>query len=262
MTRCPPRRLHQRRTGRAGRATPSGGRGGRRRPATQRAARAPRARRVRRRAALPRASTSDGREMLCFIPGEAAIEPLRAVGADRRGAGQRGRAAAPLPRRRRVVRRRRPTRGRSPCRRAFRDGMISHNDPNLDNVIFAGGRAVALIDFDLASPGSAVWDVACAARLWAPLRDPARRARAAARPLARAPAAVRSTPTGCRQRERGQGRRRDGRSPRLVLPNRAWRACETGMSRSSACGARAASSGQTGRGPGSPHTAADAQRCS
>jgi thiamine kinase-like enzyme len=37
-------------------------------------------------------------------------------------------------------------------------------------VIFAGGRAVALIDFDLASPGSAVWDVACAARLWAPLR--------------------------------------------------------------------------------------------
>jgi thiamine kinase-like enzyme len=54
---------------------------------------------------------------------------------------------------------------------AFRGGTISHNDPNLDNVIFAGGRAVALIDFDLASPGSAVWDVACAARLWAPLRD-------------------------------------------------------------------------------------------
>ena len=30
---------------------------------------------------------------------------------------------------------------------------------------------MALIDFDLASPGSAVWDVACAARLWAPLRE-------------------------------------------------------------------------------------------
>jgi Ser/Thr protein kinase RdoA (MazF antagonist) len=53
---------------------------------------------------------------------------------------------------------------------AFRDGTISHNDPNLDNVVFVDGRAVALIDFDLASPGSAVWDVACAARLWAPLR--------------------------------------------------------------------------------------------
>jgi hypothetical protein len=54
---------------------------------------------------------------------------------------------------------------------AFRGGIISHNDPNLDNVVFAGGRAAALIDFDLASPGSVVWDVACAARLWAPLRE-------------------------------------------------------------------------------------------
>lgn len=53
----------------------------------------------------------------------------------------------------------------------FRGAIVSHNDPNLDNVIFSGGRAVALIDFDLASPGSALWDVACAARLWAPLCD-------------------------------------------------------------------------------------------
>jgi hypothetical protein len=52
-----------------------------------------------------------------------------------------------------------------------RGGIVSHNDPNLDNVIFADGRAVALIDFDLAGPGSAVWDVACAGRLWAPVRD-------------------------------------------------------------------------------------------
>jgi Phosphotransferase enzyme family len=55
----------------------------------------------------------------------------------------------------------------------FAGGLVSHNDVNLDNVVFRGGRAVALIDFDLASPGSRVWDVACAARLWAPLRpDP------------------------------------------------------------------------------------------
>jgi hypothetical protein len=45
---------------------------------------------------------------------------------------------------------------------------------------------VSLIDFDLASPGSRLWDVACAARLWAPLRpdryiDDARRGRATAR---------------------------------------------------------------------------------
>jgi hypothetical protein len=59
---------------------------------------------------------------------------------------------------------------RPPVPRRFRDGLVTHNDPNLDNVIFVGDRAVALVDFDLAAPGSAVWDVACAARLWAPLR--------------------------------------------------------------------------------------------
>jgi hypothetical protein len=56
--------------------------------------------------------------------------------------------------------------------RRFRTGLVSHNDPNLDNVVFRDGQAVALIDFDLASPGSRLWDVAGAARLWAPLRSP------------------------------------------------------------------------------------------
>jgi Phosphotransferase enzyme family len=68
----------------------------------------------------------------------------------------------------------------------FAGDLISHNDVNLDNVVFRNGRAVALIDFDLASPGSRVWDVACAARLWAPLRpdryiDDVRHGRAIAR---------------------------------------------------------------------------------
>ena len=58
-----------------------------------------------------------------------------------------------------------------PCpRTAFTGELISHNDVNLDNVVFRGGRAAALIDFDLAGPGSRLWDVAGAARLWAPLR--------------------------------------------------------------------------------------------
>jgi Phosphotransferase enzyme family len=64
----------------------------------------------------------------------------------------------------------------------FDEGLACHNDLNLDNVIFRDGRAVALIDFDWANPGSAVWDVACAVRLWSPLRpdryiDDARRGR-------------------------------------------------------------------------------------
>jgi hypothetical protein len=54
----------------------------------------------------------------------------------------------------------------------YRGRLVTHNDPNLDNVVFRDGRAVAFIDFDLASPGSAIWDAALAARLWVPLRDP------------------------------------------------------------------------------------------
>lgn len=52
----------------------------------------------------------------------------------------------------------------------FGGTLACHNDPNVDNVVFRDGQAVALIDFDLASPGSALWDVALAARLWTPLR--------------------------------------------------------------------------------------------
>ena len=48
--------------------------------------------------------------------------------------------------------------------------LVSHNDPNLDNVVFRDGEAVGLIDFDLAAPGSRIWDVCVAARLWGPLR--------------------------------------------------------------------------------------------
>lgn len=53
---------------------------------------------------------------------------------------------------------------------AQRNGLVSHNDPALDNVVFRDAVAVALIDFDLAGPGSRLWDVAGAARLWVPLR--------------------------------------------------------------------------------------------
>jgi hypothetical protein len=55
----------------------------------------------------------------------------------------------------------------------WRTGLVSHNDVYPANLVFRGGRAVALIDFDLAGPGSAVWDFAAAARLLVPLHDEA-----------------------------------------------------------------------------------------
>src|SRR5919201_724811 len=111
-----------------------------------------------------------GREVLSFIPGEAAIEPYpRWALTDE-----------PLVSVAKLLRRYHDAAASFDATghtwpdfvpAEFRGGLITHNDPNLDNIIFSGGVAVGLIDFDLASPGSAVWDVACAARLWAPLRD-------------------------------------------------------------------------------------------
>ena len=108
--------------------------------------------------------------MLSYIPGEAAIEPHAAWAlTDEALVG----VAELLRRYHDAVATFDASAHRwpSPVPEAFRGGFVSHNDPNLDNVIFSGGRPVALIDFDLAGPGSAVWDLACAARLWAPLRD-------------------------------------------------------------------------------------------
>jgi hypothetical protein len=55
----------------------------------------------------------------------------------------------------------------------YRTGLVSHNDVHPANIVFRGGRAVALIDFDLAGPGSSAWDLAAAARSLVPLLDPA-----------------------------------------------------------------------------------------
>ena len=51
--------------------------------------------------------------------------------------------------------------------------IVCHNDVCPENIVFQDGRAVALLDFDFAAPGRAVWDVAQTARYWCPLTDPA-----------------------------------------------------------------------------------------
>lgn len=61
-------------------------------------------------------------------------------------------------------------RGASPD---FRDrGFVSHNDVHPGNVVFRDGRAITLLDFDLAAPGCREWDLAIAAREWVPLGEP------------------------------------------------------------------------------------------
>lgn len=53
--------------------------------------------------------------------------------------------------------------------------VICHNDVFPENVVFRDGHVVALIDFAMAAPGRAFWDVAIAAHEWAPLYAPASR---------------------------------------------------------------------------------------
>lgn len=113
---------------------------------------------------------SSGREVLSFIEGTAALSPYPAWALDDRALvtvasllrayhdAAEGFGGGDLP-------------WSVTVSAPYRTGsVVCHGDPNLDNVVFREGRAVGLIDFDLAAPGSRLWDVAAAMRLWAPLR--------------------------------------------------------------------------------------------
>jgi hypothetical protein len=113
-----------------------------------------------------------GREVLSFIPGSAVLAPYPAWALTDEALLS---VAALLRRYHEAVA------GFDPAPYAwpqsppaeYRGELVSHNDANLDNVVFRGSTAVALIDWDLAGPGSRLWDVAGAARMWAPLRPDA-----------------------------------------------------------------------------------------
>lgn len=112
-----------------------------------------------------------GREVLSYVPGEAVTAPYPAWAMT----GQALASVAALLRRFHDAAASfdpAPHRWPGPLPARFATGLVSHNDLNLDNVVFRDGRAVALIDFDLASPGSRLWDAAGAVRLWAPLCPP------------------------------------------------------------------------------------------
>jgi phosphotransferase family enzyme len=53
----------------------------------------------------------------------------------------------------------------------WRGNLVTHNDLNPANVIFRDGDPVGMIDFDLASPGCAAFDLAVTACFWVPLLD-------------------------------------------------------------------------------------------
>jgi hypothetical protein len=62
---------------------------------------------------------------------------------------------------------------------------VCHNDVELSNVVFRDGIAVALLDFEFASPGRPVYDLAQFARLCVPIEDDFDQARLGWRPADR-----------------------------------------------------------------------------
>ncbi|MFI2467276.1 phosphotransferase [Streptomyces globisporus] len=129
---------------------------------------------------------SGHRERLSYVPGEVAVTPypewawtddsLRSVSVLLRRMHE---AAAGVPFDRAAGW---PSDLADPKGATAPGALVCHNDACLENVVFRDGRAAALIDFDLAAPGRPVWDVAMAARYWAPMRgrpglDPAHRLR-------------------------------------------------------------------------------------
>ncbi len=126
-------------------------------------------------APLPLGVDEQGREVLSFVPGEAATWPLQpemwaedvlaALARLIRALHEASAGWVPPPG---------AVWGGSPAnsgRVTERAELVSHRDYATANVIFRNGQPAALIDFDLARPTSRVYDIVNALWFWAPLRE-------------------------------------------------------------------------------------------
>jgi Ser/Thr protein kinase RdoA (MazF antagonist) len=135
-------------------------------------------------APVPLGTDDQGREVLCYVPGEVPREPLPAE-----TAGEEVLVALA-----RLIRRlHTAASGWTPPADAVWGGipgagtvavapvdgeaeLVGHRDYCPGNVVFRDGRPAALIDFDLARPTTRLYDIANALYWWVPLLDPADRA--------------------------------------------------------------------------------------
>ena len=116
-----------------------------------------------------------GREMLSFIPGSHATDPDPVPPALRTNSGIE-QAAELLRRYHDAVRDFQSDpklQWRSGARGLDGQELICHGDPGPWNTIWNGDRLVGLIDFDLAEPGSAAFDLGFALWFFAPFRPDA-----------------------------------------------------------------------------------------
>lgn len=106
--------------------------------------------------------------------------------------------------------------------------LVCHNDVELSNVVFRDGVAVALLDFEFAAPGRAVYDLAQLARLCVPIDHELDRARLGWQPADR--------PARLRLVADAYGLDRDGRTDLLAAMDDAIDRIEAAARRSIADG--------------------------
>ena len=132
----------------------------------------------------PVAIQDDGRERLEFVPGDVPLAPYPEW-------SQTDRALASTVRLLRGLHD--AARGFDPRGHTWNDALadpaggtlVCHNDAEPSNVVFRGGIAVALIDFEFAAPGRPVYDLAQLARVCVPIEDDFDRDRIGWRPADR-----------------------------------------------------------------------------
>lgn len=111
-----------------------------------------------------------GREVWSFVPGDVPVPPYPAWSMSDRALA----SVARLQRRLHEA-----AQGFDASDRAWSDeladvrgGIVTHNDICPENVVFRGGEAVAILDWDFAAPGRPLWDVVAVMSMWGPVRDP------------------------------------------------------------------------------------------
>jgi Phosphotransferase enzyme family len=121
-------------------------------------------------ASLPIEIQADGRERLIFIEGDVPVPPFPAWAQTDDALA----SIAVLMRSFHEASARVPV-GSGPWSDELADpsggSMICHNDVCLENVVFADGRAIGLLDFDFAAPGRPIFDLAACARMCVPIDD-------------------------------------------------------------------------------------------
>jgi hypothetical protein len=180
-------------------------------------------------ASSPVGIDEDGRERLVFIDGEVPLPPYPDW-------SQSDTALASIARLLRGLHD--AARGFDPQGHTWNDSLadpeggtfVCHNDVCPENVVFRGGIAVALLDFEFAAPGRPVYDLAHLARLCVPLEDELDQARLGWRPANR--------PARLRLVADAYGLDPDGRAELLTAMNDAIDRIEAAVRRSVDAGDR------------------------